>query len=183
MNDRPTSARWLRSIHIGIVFVGTLVIGAKAQAQGIQVGADGRLSVDVRDADPVAVISQIADQASFKLVVSEGVEATPGSWSFNDVPVEVGISRVLGNVDYILTRNSAGDPNTGIARIWILSKSTPANSVSVTQVDTNGDPTDPQTVQKALRDIAKLARSKDTDRTQALLAYLDHPHRLSLIHI
>lgn len=171
-----SAAQYLLAIRTCIVMASAVALGSVgAHAQGIQIDADGRLSVEVRDTDPVAVIRQIAEQAAFKLVVSEGVQAVPGSWSFSGVPVELGIGRVLGNVDYILTRRTDDDSHAGIARLWILSKSTPSTLVSVSRVGLAAGATDAQGVNQALQEIAQFAQSDDPDRTQRLLTYIDHP--------
>jgi hypothetical protein len=160
------------------VLASAVALGSEAaNAQGIRLDADGRLSVEVRDTDPVAVIRQIAEQAAFKLVVSEGVQAAPGSWSFSGVPIESAIGRVLGNVDYILTRRTGDDLDAGIARVWILSKSTPVTSVSVGRVGAATDAADSQGINQALQKIAEFAQSDDPERTQGLLTFIDHPDR------
>ena len=106
-------------------------IGARAQepsAAGLDISLeDGRLTVNVRDVSLSRVLGAIAAKAGFALDIAGELDSKVSA-SFENVPLERGLRRIVGRSSYIIElvpATGAGGPRR-IARLSVFARGAPA---------------------------------------------------------
>lgn len=90
---------------------------------------EGRISVDLQDADVLSVAKDIERQTGITFKGDESLLEEKISVSFKDLPLEQGIKRILTNLNYSLVFDSRGE----VSEVKLMSEGTSA-SASPSQV-------------------------------------------------
>ena len=108
--------------------------------------ADGRLTMDVRDASLSRVLRAIAAKGGFALDIAGQLDSKVSA-SFEKVPIERALRRIVGRSSYIIELaplTGAGAPRR-IAKLSIYARSTPA------RVETSSPPRTKRGKRKAIK--------------------------------
>lgn len=104
----PVSVCWLRRLSVfllaGLFLMGASPPPSRASQNGIR---SAQFSVDIRGAPLGEVLKQISDETDYQLTIDPKWNDVPITASFKMLPIELGLRRILSDLNYSLSFNDA----------------------------------------------------------------------------